>query len=119
MTNTDIDKFIEKELESIDKLKTVTLDVNDGSLENFNKALTICQEKINVFIKKDGKLLDILKKINNNKLSKKLANQHIKKLSNSIKASIDPSLSKKLNLNLLINNRINQLLKIAIYYALK
>lgn len=117
MANKNIDEFIELELKKIDKFKTVTIDADDISLTNFNKALSICQQNINKFIKKDGELLNILKKINNNKLNKKTANQHIKTLANSIKKNIDNNLSKKLKF--IINNRINQLLKIAIYHILK
>ena len=117
MANKNIDEFIELELKKIDKFKTVTIDADNISLTNFNKALSICQQNINKFMEKDGELLNILKKINNNKLNKKTANQHIKRLANSIKNNIDNNLSKKLKF--IINNRINQLLKIAIYYILK
>ena len=117
MANENIDEFIEKELENIKPFKTITIDTDEISLENFNKALVICQKNIDKLMKKNGDLLDILKKINSNKLSKKIANEKIKSIADEIKNNIDKKLNKKLKF--IINNRIDQLLKIAIYYTLK
>lgn len=117
MDNKKIDDFIDEELKTIDRFKTITINADEISLENYNKALSICQKSINKSMKKDGKLLDILKKINNNKLSKNDANKHIKDLVKSIRNDLDDNLNKKIKF--IINNRINQLLKIAIYYILK
>ena len=78
MDNKTIDDFIDEELKNIDRFKTITINADNISLENYNKALSICQKSINKSMKKDGKLLDILKKINNNKLTKNDANKNTK-----------------------------------------
>ena len=75
-----------------------------------------CKKVFTNLIRTNGKLRNIVKDIKNNKLSKNKTNTELNNLSIKIKNNIlnKGEITNK-SIRLLINNRINQLLKTVIY----